>query len=216
MPINSPLCANPRWQRRKDARPAEIIQAALQLFVEKGFTSTKLDEVAQQAGVTKGTLYLYFPSKEELFKAVVREAMLPNLIEAESITASFTGSMRELLTFLIKGWWQRMTDAGTTGVLKLVIAEAGNFPELAQFYHQEVVSRARKLFSDILSKGMAQGEFRAIDMTYATRAVMAPVILAAIWRHSLAAFEAEPFHFKSYIDQHIDIFLNGIVTKEAT
>src|SRR5262250_1916785 len=93
-----------RWSRRKEARPEEITAAALELFVERGFANTRLDDVASRAGVSKGTLYLYFANKVELFKAVVREALVARLVEFRERIDHFQGSSFELLGLVFKTW----------------------------------------------------------------------------------------------------------------
>ena len=203
----------PRWQRRKEARPGEIVSAALDLFVERGFAATKLDDVARRAGVTKGTMYLYFDSKESLFKAVVREAVIPTIERGEKLIAEFQGSARDLLRELIRGWWAVIGDSPVSGVPKLIIAESTNFPELARFYHQEVVQRGRQLFARVLERGIASGEFRAIDVPYALRTIGFGVMFAAVWKHSIACHEAETFDFNRFINTHIDVVLRGILAE---
>ncbi len=148
--MNSPSDTKPRWERRKDARPQELLAAALDLFVDKGYAATRLDDVAARAGVSKGTLYLYFTNKEELFKAVVRENLLPALGEAEAAIEECDGPSAELFRGIMLGWWERIGDTKLSGICKLMIAESGNFPELARFYHEEVISRGNKMIISLL------------------------------------------------------------------
>ena len=131
--------SKPRWERRKDARPQELLAAALDLFVERGYAGTRLDDVASLAGVSKGTLYLYFENKEELFKAVVRENIVAALVDAEDLIAGFEGHSSVLLRKLVVSWWQRIGQTKLSGISKLMMAESGNFPDVARFYHEEVV-----------------------------------------------------------------------------
>lgn len=200
----------PRWQRRKEARPAEIVSAALQVFVERGYAATRLEEVARRAGVTKGTVYLYFDSKEALFKAVVRETIVPSIARFEEFAKAHTGPARELFLELITGWWRLIGESQVSGIPKLMLAEAVNFPELARFYYDEVVSRGHRLVASVLERGIASGEFRQVDVPSAVRLVIAPLLHAAYWRHSFALCMREPFDVAKYIESHADIFLNGI------
>jgi AcrR family transcriptional regulator len=131
-------------QRRKEARPAELTAAALELFVEKGFAGTRLDDVAARAGVSKGTLYLYFDSKEALFKAVIQEGIVPILEEGSDLVEAFKGSASELLRLMVGEWWPRIGDTHLAGVPKLMISEARNFPELAIYYHDAVIVRGKR------------------------------------------------------------------------
>jgi len=121
-PSSRPADAGPR-QRRKEARPQELLEAALALFVEKGFAATRTEEVARQAGVSKGTLYLYYPSKEELFKAVVRHNLSSLIAEGAELAAQFEGSSSDLLSQLMQTWWQRIGNTPAAGIHKIVLAE---------------------------------------------------------------------------------------------
>src|SRR6266571_9050169 len=137
--VSPKRAAKPRWQRRKAARPAEIVAAALHVFVERGFAATKLDDVARKAGVTKGTVYLYFESKEALFKAIVRETIVPVIAQGEALARSFTGSARALVERLVREYWRLVGETALAGIPKLMMAEAATFPELTRFYYDEVV-----------------------------------------------------------------------------
>ena len=206
---------NSKWQRRKEERPAEIIEAALNLFVEKGFVATKLEAVAKRAGVSKGTVYLYFDSKEELFRAVIRQAIVPLLEKAEKTAAEFSGSQKDLLTKMVLNWWDSVAKTRLSGIPKLIIAEAGNFPEIAEFYLENVVDRARSMLSKIIKKGIDGGEFKPSDPGITTRLLIAPVLFAVIWEKSLAPFDHEKYNLDMYIQQHLTTFFQGICADEA-
>ena len=205
-----PAEKSPRWQRRKEERPAEILSAALRLFVERGFAATKLEDIARRAGITKGTMYLYFDSKEEIFKAAVRESMVPELARAEQLVDEHQGSARELLATLLHGWWSVVGEGRASGVPKLMMAEASTFPELARFYYEEVVRRGHRLIERALRLGIERGEFRDFDVRLGVRLALAPVLHAAIYKHSFMYCSPEPVDFKALIDQHIDTFVRGI------
>jgi AcrR family transcriptional regulator len=204
--------ARPRWQRRKEARPAEIVSAALAVFVERGFATTKLEEVARRAGVTKGTVYLYFESKEALFKAMVRETIVPIFALGEQMVAEHHGSSADLLAQLMRKWWERIGETSLSGIPKLMMAEAGNFPVLARFYYDEVVSRGHRLMASVLERGIKSGEFRPLDVKVTVKLAMAPLVHAANWRHSFALCTPEGLDIVTYLDHHIRIFLRGIAT----
>lgn len=198
-------------QRRKDARPAELIAAALDLFVEKGFAATRLDDVAARAGVSKGTLYLYFDSKEALFKAVIEQGILPVLDQGESRLAKFRGPAPDLLREILLTWWQLVGATRLGGIPKLMISEASNFPEIAQYYHDAVIARGRNLLRQVLERGIAAGEFRPVNVDVAIDVIFAPVLMLAIWRHSMSVCggEQDP---AVYLNLHHDLVLNGLVT----
>ncbi|HJV74334.1 MAG TPA: TetR/AcrR family transcriptional regulator [Noviherbaspirillum sp.] len=201
----------PRWERRKDARPQELLAAALDLFVERGYAATRLDDVAAQAGVSKGTLYLYFANKEELFKAVVRENVVPVLGEAESILESYEGSSVELFREIILGWWERIGNTKLSGIAKLMMAESCNFPEVAQFYHDEVISRGNAMIVRMLERGIQRGEFRNIDVTATKSVICAPMLMLMMWKHSFNTCKIDPVNPEAYLNSVIDVFLHGLL-----
>jgi len=201
-----------RWRRRKEARAPELIAAALELFVERGYSATRLDDVARQAGVSKGTVYLYFKNKEDLFRAVVREMVLPELARVEEQVNHSTGSAEELLRQLVHEWWNRVGNTRLCGIPKLMIAEAGNFPEVASYFVKEAVQGARRIFARVLERGIENGEFRPCNVQYAVRVLVAPVVFAAIWQRSLLPYDTDEYDVHQYLDMHLDTFLNGVLT----
>ncbi|MDB5762054.1 MAG: TetR/AcrR family transcriptional regulator [Herminiimonas sp.] len=207
-----PFKSKPRWERRKEARPQELLAAALDLFVERGYAATRLDDVAAQAGVSKGTLYLYFTNKEELFKAVVRENVLPLLSEAEEIIDGYAGHSAELFREFILGWWERIGNTKLSGITKLMMAESGNFPEVAKFYHDEVISRSNIIIIRMLDRGIARGEFRKINAVQANKVICAPIIMLMMWKHSFSGCQTEPISPEEYLNCFIDLLLHGLLT----
>src|SRR5256885_14933768 len=174
--------SKPRWKRRKDARPAEIVAAALEVFGERGFAGTKLADVARRAGVTKGTVYLYFDSKEALFKAVVRETIVPVIAQGEALAQAFTGSARELVERLVREYWRLVGETAVAGIPKLMMAEAATFPELTRFYYEEVVTRGHRLMASVIERGIKSGEFRPVDVKVAAKLAMSPLMHAVVAR----------------------------------
>ena len=210
-----PFKQKPRWARRKDARPQELLDAALDLFVERGYAGTRLDDVAAQAGVSKGTLYLYFANKEELFKAVVRENLFPVLTEAEEIIDQHEGNSAELFRQFILKWWEKIGDTKLSGITKLMIAESGNFPEVTQFYHDEVISRSNAIIVRMLERGIARGEFRPIDTDNAHRVICAPIIMLMMWKHSFGPCQAEQISPRQYLECFSDLLLRGLLIEPS-
>jgi AcrR family transcriptional regulator len=201
-------------QRRKEARPSELLAAALDIFVEKGYAATRLEDVAARAGVSKGTLYLYFDSKATLLKAVVEDGIVPVLDKGEDIIANFVGSTSELLREMLLTWWSQVGESKLSGICKLMVAEASNFPEIASYYHDAVIARGQGLIRRALEIGMARGEFRQIDVEVAKDSIFAPVLMLMLWRHSFAdccSIEQEPV---GYLSKHLDIVLHGLMTGE--
>src|SRR6059036_3860810 len=194
--------SKPRWKRRKDARPGEIVAAALDVFVERGFAAATLYDVARRAGVTKGTIYLYFESKEALLKAVVRETIVPVIAKGEALAQSFTGSARELLEQLVREYWRLVGETALAGIPKLMMAEAATFPELTRFYYDEVVTRGHRLMAGVIERGVKNGEFRPVDVMVAAKLAMSPLIHATVARRAFASCMPETFNVQQYLDTH--------------
>lgn len=199
-----------RWERRKEARPQELADAALALFVEKGFAATRLGDIAARAGVSKGTLYLYFDSKEALFKEVVRSGIVPALAEAEQTAADFEGSTAELLRRFVQRWWALIGTSPIGGIPKLILSEARNFPELAQFYHDEVIVRGKGLLRRTIARGIARGEFRPCDPRFATEALIGPMLLTLLWKHSFGMCVAQELDPQEALIGAVDVVLAGL------
>lgn len=213
--MDAPQAKNePRFERRKDARPGEILDAALDLFVEKGFAATRLEDVAQRAGVSKGTVYLYFDSKEDLFKAVIRSGMVRAIEEAERRVAAYSGSAADLLRELYTAWWQNIGGTKLAGIPKLMISEAQNFPELARFYYEEVIQRGSQLFARTIERGIERGEFRRVNVDHTVRAMVSPLIMRAILEHSfLPCAGPEDFDVPAYFEHTLGLVLDGLRTR---
>ncbi len=201
-------------ERRKDARPGELIEAALELFVEKGFAATRVEEVAKRAGVSKGTLFLYFSSKEELFKAVVRENLSGQFTEWNALFDSFPGTTPEMLKFCMHSWWERIGSTKASGITKLMMSEAGNFPELAEFYKAEVIRPGNLLIQRLIQRGIDRGEFRPIDAKKAVYVVMAPMLFLALWTHSFGTLNdaSEQLNPEEFLATQLDTLLQGLCT----
>jgi AcrR family transcriptional regulator len=201
----------PRRARRKESRPSELLQAALELFVERGFAATRLEDIASRAGVSKGTLYLYFKSKDDLFKAVVRGGLLPAIVKAEGLVGQSAGNTGELLRAVVTSLWSNVGGTLLSGIPKLIIAESGNFPEIAQFYYREVIQRVVAVIAGILKQGIQRGELRRLDVDPTARAMVGPILLMMLWRHSFQGFEsAPPLAIERYFDSYLALVLDGL------
>ena len=200
-------------QRRKEARPKELLDAALDLFVEKGFAATRSEEVASRAGVSKGTLYLYYPSKEELLKEVIRHNVVNQIAEGMEIVRAFEGTSSELLAYVLRLWWERVGETRASGILKLMMSEVRNFPEIAQFWVAEVTSPADRMIAEIVQRGIDSGEFRPVDVENAVHALVAPLLFLVMNKHSLdACHVGAKFEPKAVIEAQIDLVLHGLQT----
>ncbi len=207
--------ASPRWRRRKGERPQEIVDAALDVFAERGFAAARLDDVAKRAGISKGTLYLYFPNKEELFKAVVRSAIVPNLERAEQLLSAFPGPCIAIIEHLLEQIGGRIMATKTGGIPKLMIAEAGNFPDLARFYLDEVINRGFRILTGVLERGIAQGEFHPVNVEHTVRLIIAPLLMIALWRSSFEPVAGQPLDVPGLLAEHLDHLRRTLVREGA-
>lgn len=200
----------PRWRRRKASRPSEILEAALATFVERGYAATRIDEIARRAGVSKGTMYLYFRNKEALFRAVVERSMVPMVERGEEIARAHRGTSRELFASILHAWWDALEASPASGLTKLMVAEAGNFPGTTRHFVTEVFLRRRRLLARVIRRGVRDGEFRSVRPDLAVRLAIAPILLASIWKHSFQQREPEPLDLRSLVRLHTKTFLRGI------
>jgi AcrR family transcriptional regulator len=209
------ISAETRWSRRKEARPAEILDAALKVFAHKGFAAARMDDIAKEAGVTKGTIYLYFENKEAVFKSLVRAAVGTTLTSVTQDVKTFQGSARYLLGMVLTRVAQLLVESDRVVLPKIVISESSNFPWLAEFYRFEIIERGLELFISLLERGMAQGEFRRLPAAHVARLCVAPVLLGAIWRVTFAHLDPEPYDYKGLVETHLDILFRGLAPDGA-
>ena len=200
----------PRWERRKEARPAELLAAALELFVEKGYAGTRLDDVAARARVSKGTLYLYFANKEELFKAVVRESVVTLIRNSAEQAALATGSSEALLRQLVDTWWAEFGNTQAGGISKLMMAESGNFPEIARFFLDEVIEPWHALLGQVIDRGIERGEFRQVQTPMYVRVMTAPLVMLSLWKHSFCPCSAQAIDPQQYLATMVDAHLASL------
>ena len=198
------------WQRRKQARPGEILEAALTVFAEKGFSAARMEDIAAKAGVTKGRIYLYFESKEEVFKSLARQHVTDTLSKATDIAMLHKDSLRAMLVDLIEIVIDKLENSPMTILPKIIIAESGNFPELARFWRTEVIDRSLGLLSGVLAQAMERGELRKLPPDYVARLYVAPMIMGMIWKTVIGPTDAVPFDYRTFFTLHLDIMLNGL------
>ncbi len=202
---------SPRRERRKHERPGELLQAALELFVEKGFAATKVEEVALRAGVSKGTLFLYYDSKVDLFKAVVQANLSPHFIAWDQEVEQFQGSTAEMLRYGLSSWWERIGNTLAGGLTKLVLSESNNFPEVAAFYREQVMAPGQALLQRMLQRGIDRGEWPAMDVAQSSLSLMSAMVFVMMWRHSLARCGQSPdFDPHAFLMSHLDLVLKGL------
>lgn len=196
------------YSRRKDERPAEIMNAALKEFSLNGFAGTRLEDVARRAGICKGTIYLYFKSKEDLFEEVVRDRILPYLEQIEAIGENVEGSAGDILRQQLKIIYKELVATDTRYIPKLMIGEGNRFPHLAEFYFREVISRMHKLLRNLIERGVANGEFREEALQWKPQAILSPALSAAMWRTVFEQFDT--LDIDAFLETHIDLLMHGL------
>ena len=205
----------PKFRRRKADRPAEIVQAAMAVFAERGFAAARLDEIARRAGVSKGALYLYFETKEEIFRAVVDQAIAPNMQVVRAMVAAHPGPLSELLALVAERVGALMETLPVGGVIKMVIAEAGNFPELARVWHDDLIAHMLGAMTDAIAAAQAPGEVRPGDPRIYALEVISPMLVALIWRETFVPSGAQPFDLPAVARQHVETMVEGLKLREA-
>ena len=211
----------PKWRRRPEKRPDDILDGALVEFRERGFTGARIEDIAKHAGLSKGSVYLYFASKEEMLKALVRRSVSPIAAELKNISDHLCDEcshepaadvLRKML--LIVG--VSLTDRKVSAIPLLIIGEAGNFPEHAAFYREEVIEVTMGALSTVIGRGIEAGEFRDVDVTYAIRTLMGVIIMQTVWNGVFANKNEPDLSIKDLIEAHLDIYLNGITMPQET
>jgi AcrR family transcriptional regulator len=206
--------SEPRWRRRKGQRPADIVAAALAVFAEKGFAGARIDEIARRAGLSKGAVYLYFPTKEDLFRAVVQNAVLPNIAAIEQVVLAADLSFSERLRLLLPGFAAMATALPIGAVAKMVIGESRNFPELAKVWHDNVVSKGVGLLTRLIADAQARGEVRPGDPRTHAFSIMGPMMIGILWRETFTPVGGDPIDLPAVASQHVETVLAGLLIRE--
>ena len=200
----------PKFRRRKADRPAEIVSAAMAVFAEKGFAAARLDEIAKRAGVSKGALYLYFETKEEMFRAVVQQAIAPNILMLRAMIVAHPGPIGDLLKIIPDRVAALVETFPVGGVIKMVIGEARNFPEIARLWHDELVAHVFGALTEAIAAAQKRGEVRPGDPRIFVIQFVAPLLLTVIWDETFEPVGAPHFDLRAVARQHLDTMLRGL------
>lgn len=203
--------ASPRWERRAEDRPKEICAAALAVFAQKGFAAAKLDEIAKRAGVSKGTLYLYFKDKEELFGAVLRDSIAPNIEMLREGGLSADVPFELAARAIIARFADLATRLPVGAVAKMVIGESRNFPELAKLWHDQVVSRALAVLVGMIEQAQDRGEVCGGDPRLHAFTLIGPMLMGVLWHETLEPAGGEPLDVRTLAKQHSETVLAGLL-----
>jgi len=205
----------PRWQRRAEDRPREICAAALEVFAEKGFAAARLDEIARRAGVSKGTLYLYFKDKEDLFRAVVRETVAPNIDAVQATVMAAGLPFAQLVPMFLGRFAELATRMPVGAVAKMVIGESRNFPELAKVWHDQVASKALAMLTGLIENAQEKGEVRSGDPRLHAFTLMGPMLMGVLYHETLQPVGGEPLDIEALARQHAETVLAGLLVEPS-
>jgi AcrR family transcriptional regulator len=197
------------WRRRAEARPDEILDAALDEFIANGFDAARMDDIAASAGVTKGALYLYFEGKEAMLRALIEREVAPMVARLEALAEAPAPDPIELIRHAARMVSGALANPRLFAVPRLIVGISGRFPELAEFYRETVFARARAVIAKLVQRGVELGQFRNVDPVAAARAMMGPIMVEVLWTHVLRG-ESELGRGQAWIDAQLDILLRGI------
>jgi AcrR family transcriptional regulator len=201
----------PKFQRRKEDRPGEIVRAAVVVFSSKGFAAARLDEIAREAGLSKGALYLYYETKQDLFRAVIKTTVSPNLDLIRQRLDAFPGPFGALLEVFVPLVVQVMTQTPLAAIGKMVIAESRNFPDLARYWHDELVAPMLGLLTSQIAAAQARGEVIGGDARSFGFQLMAPFLLGLLWRETFVPVGAQPIDLDQLARQHLAVLRGGLL-----
>jgi len=204
--------AKPKFQRRAEDRPREICAAALEVFAEKGFAAAKLDEIARRAGVSKGTLYLYFQDKAELFRAVIRDTVAPRVAAVREMADKVELPFAQVVPLFLANFAEMTTRLPVGAVAKIVIGESRNFPDLAKIWHDQVASGALSALESLIRRAQDRGEVRPGDARLMAFSLMGPMLMGVLWRETLQPAGGEPLDLAALARQHGETLLSGLLT----
>ena len=208
----------PRWRRLPEERPQQIIDAALAIFGERGLAAARLDDIAKRAGLSKGTIYLYFPNKEELFRDVIRHTIIAQIERAErELAAAAQQSAADTLAQFVRGYWGFLRSSNFAALFRLIHAELSSFPDLARFYGREVVERSLRLVTGIIERGVRSGEFRDVDPAVAARMLSPMLTMHAMWCSHRDLFKSTANKSdEQVVAEVLDFYLHAIRSAPAS
>jgi AcrR family transcriptional regulator len=199
-----------RWRRRAHARPDELLDAALDEFIANGFDAARIEDIAKRAGLSKGAVYLYFKSKEDLLRALIEREAAP-VAARVAFLAQAPGEPVEMLRAIARTVGGAMANPRLMAIPRLVISVADRFPDLREFYRDQVAVQAKSAIEGLIRKGVAKGQFRKVDPHVGARALIGPILFEALWAHVLRG--PSKIGTSTWIETHFDLVLSGLEAK---
>jgi AcrR family transcriptional regulator len=194
--------------QRKEQRPDQILEAAFEEFAAHGYAGARLDDVATRAGISKGLVYVYFKTKEELFKAVVRAFIVPRFDALLEEVQHSGKSSEELIRGPILSFMKEFARSRRRILIRLLIAEGAKHPDLTQFYHGEIVSRGMRLLSLIIRRGIAAGEFKPSPYEEFPQLFVAPMLVVIVWQLLFEPYQK--LDVERLLEAHIEIVVMAL------
>lgn len=213
--MTEPSERGPKFRRRAEARPNEVLDAALDLFIEKGFASTRVEDIAKRAGISKGAVYLYFSSKEAILEGLVRRAVLPIATHALSFAENYEGDPRLVLTMVMKMVAGKLAEPRLLAIPKIVMREVVHFPELAQMYRREVLDQVIPVVEGLIRKGIDAGYLRPVDPHLTIRSIIGPLLAHMLLSEIFGIEPEDGLALDRLVDNHLTILFDGLSAPEG-
>ncbi|GGF43358.1 TetR family transcriptional regulator [Youhaiella tibetensis] len=204
----------PKFRRRAEARPDEVLDAALDLFITKGFAATRVEDIARQAGLSKGAVYLYFPSKEALMEGLVRRAVAPIASLALHQLEGVEGDPRLAISATLRMVAGKLADPRLIAIPRLIMREVVQFPELAEMYRKEVLEQIIPVAIGLINRGIAEGYLRPVDPELTVRSIVGPIALHLILAEVFRMTPADGLAMDRLMDNHLAILFDGLSLPE--
>ena len=204
----------PKWTRKPKARPEEVLEAALDLFARNGFAATRMEDIAQAAGLSKAAIYLYFPSKDDVFKALIETRIVKLRSDIVGVARAMKDDPIAGLRQVVRLWAASNADSRMVAIPRIVLSESARFPELAEFYHRVIISQTQSVLIELLEAGVAQGIFRAINAKVAARALVAPMLFEMLRRQAFVG-DGDDMSLSQLSEIFFDLFVSGITSSNV-
>lgn len=200
----------PKFRRRAAARPDEVLDAALDLFIEKGFSTTRVEDIAKRAGISKGAVYLYFPSKEALLEGLVKRAIVPATDKIFAMASGFEGDPRQAISMVLRAMAQQLGNTKVFAIPKIIMREALHAPEIAEMYRKEVLDRVIPVITGLVRKGIADGYLRDVDPELTVRNIVGPILAHLMLGEVFGVVPEGGMKFDQLVENHLIVLFDGL------
>ena len=199
-----------KFERRSHARPDEMLDAALSEFIKHGFSATRVEDIALAAGVSKGSIYRYFPSKQSLMEGLVKRGVTPISEHSLAMIGGLEGNPREIIERIIQMMGQKLSEPNALSIPKLIMREAISFPQIAKLYRDEVIELAMPALIGLIKQGIAQGHFVEVDAEMAVRSIVGPILAHVLLFEVFEVGSKDELALDRLIETHLKVLFNGL------